>query len=85
MISHYSGIYSSKNNISDISQINNSKIQQQHQMNNNNYTDKDYYLETSSKVDVSMISSSKNNVSNSNNNAFAIKHMSFSNLGQEID
>jgi hypothetical protein len=50
-------------------------------MNNNNYTDKDYYLETSSKVDVSMISSNKNNVSTSNNNAFAIKHMSFSNLG----
>ena len=55
MISHYSGInmYPVKNqiNISEISQNNNSK------MNNNNYTEKDYYLETSSKVDVSLISS----------------------------
>lgn len=89
MISHYSasGIYhpthnNIKNqlNISEISHTNNSKMINNNVNSNNEYTDKDYYLETSSKVDVSLISSNKNG-GGQKNNAFATKHMSFSNLG----
>ncbi len=89
MISHYSG--TNRNQLQKNSQLNISDISQDQtvkQTQKNTYGDKDYYLETSSKVDISLISSSNTPTTSNNNhtkNAFAIKHMSFSNLGHEVD
>jgi len=86
MISHYSG--TNRTQLQKNSQLNISEISHENQTakltHKNTYGDN--YLDTSSKAEISLISSS--NTPNTNNhlkNAFAIKHMSFSNLGHDID